>query len=227
MRKFITVALSALLMCSMVSAQQTTRQTIRERKLMAKEVRTELAAKASKSAKKEAKTLKKAGWKVAPGQLPVEKQLDRSYEMLYEFDEGGLPKYVCGEANAVGAAYDAAKMQAVNNAKIELAGLLQTEVTALTESTVANDQMSMDDAASINKAVQAGKSLIAQKLGRTITVTEFYKDLPNGNVEVSVRLAYNAKMAVDYAKEVIKSQLEAEGKELHRQLDAMWGNLEK
>ncbi len=224
MKKFLSIALAALMVCSMASAQSV-RKTIRERKLMTKEVRSELVKKVSKDAKKEGKRLKKDGWLVAPGQLPMEKQLDKSYQMNYEFDESGLPMYVFGQAQAVGSAYDAAKMQAVENAKTELAGLIQTEVTALTETTVANDQMTAADATSINKAVQAGKSLIAQKLGRTMIVNEFYRNLPNKNVEVNVNLAYNVKMALESAKEVIQQQLEEQGQDLHRQLDAMWGNL--
>ena len=44
----------------------------------------ELKIKASKQAKKQAKVYKKQKWEVAPGGLPMEMQLDRSY--LLEFD---------------------------------------------------------------------------------------------------------------------------------------------
>ena len=115
----------------------------------------------------------------------------------------------------------------INNAKIELAGLISTEVTALTESTVGNTQITSEDATSINEAVQAGKSLIAQKLGRTFVVTECYRQLNKKNVEVSVTIAYNEQMAMDMAKAVIRKNLEEKGKDLHEQLDKMWESLKE
>lgn len=225
MKRIITLALAALMICSLASAQ-TEKETLKERRQISRLSKTELNAKANKMAVKEARALKKEGWKVAPGQLPLEKQLDKSYLMYYEYEEGGLPKYIRGSANAIGSAYDAARMQAINNAKIELAGLIQTEVTALTESTVGNMQISADEATSINHAVQASKTLIAQKLGRVVIVTECYRNVKR-NVEVNITLAYNSRMAMEAAKEVIQEQLEAKGEELHKQLDEIWGNLGK
>ena len=86
------------------------------------EIRKEMNKKASKDARKEAKKLKKEGWEVTPGALPIEKQLDRAYMMQYEISESGLPKYVIGEAMSIGEHYDAAKMQALQLAKQNLAG---------------------------------------------------------------------------------------------------------
>ena len=204
---------------------QTTKETIKERKLISRQSRSELTARATKEARKQAKALAKEGWTVAPGQLPLEKQLDKAFNMKYEYEENGLPKYIIGEAKAVGGAYDAARMQAVNNAKIELAGLISTEVTALTESTVGNTQITSEDATSINEAVQASKNLIVQKLGRTFVVTECYRQLNKKNVEVSVTIAYNEQMAMDMAKTIIRKKLEEKGRDLHEQLDKMWDSL--
>ena len=221
MKKFFVMMIAALMVCS-VSNAQTTRQSIKERRAIAKQSQTELNKRASKAARKEAKTLKKEGWKVAPGQLPLDKQLDKSYTMYYEYEENGLPKYIVGDAMSPGATYDAAKMQAIELAKTNLAGMIQTEVTALTESTVANEQMTQEQAASIVRTVQASKNLIVQRLGRTVPVIECYRTLPNKTVEVRVTVTYNAKMAIEQAKEIVKAQLEEKGEDLHNQLDAMW-----
>lgn len=221
MKKIITALMAALMVCSM-SYAQTAKESIKERKAINKASQTELNKKASKAARKEAKTLKKEGWTVAPGQLPLEKQLDRSYNMYYEFDEKGIPTYIIGEAMSPGATYDAAKMQALELAKTNLAGMIQTEVTSLIESTVANEQISQTEASSIARTVQSSKNLIVQKLGRTIPVVECFKTLPNKTVQVRVTLAYNAKTAVEEAKNVVKAALEARGEDLHNQLDAIW-----
>lgn len=95
------------------------------------------------------------------------------------------------EAMSIGENYDAAKAQAYELAKQNLAGQIQTEVTALVESTVANKQLGKEEAASITESVLASKNLISQKIGKTITVVELYRTLPNKNKEVLLRLAYN------------------------------------
>lgn len=222
MKKFILIVASLLVAMGSLSAQ-TTQETIAERKLIAKQSRTELNARASKTARKEAKTLEKEGWTVAPGHLPLEKQLDKSYNMYYEFDENGLPKYIIGEAMSVGGTYDAAKVQALELAKTNLAGQIQTEVTALVESTVANEQMTSEQATSIVRTVQASKNLISNKLGRVLPVVELYRNVNKSTVEVRVTIAYNSQMAIDAAKEVVKAQLEEKGEKLHEQLDKALG----
>ena len=221
MKRIISVLMAAMMVFT-VSYGQTAKETIRERKQIAKYSVSELNKKASKAAKKEAKALKKQGWVVAPGQLPLEKQLDRSYTMYYEFEEGGMPKYVIGNAMSVGEIYDAANRQARQLAIEDLAAQIQSEVTALVESTVANEQISQDDAASIARTVSSSKSLIAQRLGRVISVMECYKPEKNGTLQARVTLAYNAQMAFDDAKAVVKKQLEDKGQDLHNQLDAIW-----
>lgn len=224
MKRIISIAMAALMVCCIANAQST-KETIKERKQIAKLAYSELNAKATKAARTEAKALKKEGWLVAPGQLPLEKQLDKSYSMYYEYEESGLPKYIIGDAMSPGKFYDAAKMQALELAKTNLAGQIQTEVTALIESTLANEQIAQDDAESIARTISASKNLIMQRLGRTVTVVECYRELANGTTEVRVTIAYNAKMAIDAAKAVIKAQLEEKGEDLHEQLDAMWGQL--
>lgn len=221
MKKILSLMMATIMVCS-VSFAQSTNETIKERKAIAKLSYSELNKKASKVARKEAKKYAKDGWQVAPGQLPLEKQLDKAYGMYYEYEESGLPKYIIGDAMSPGATYDAAKMQALELAKTNLAGMIQTEVTALIESTVANEQISQEQAQSIARTVQASKNLIVQRLGRTFTVTECYRTLPNKTVQVRVSLAYNAKMAMDEAKAIVKAQLEAHGEDLHEQLDAIW-----
>lgn len=211
---------AALVVCS-ISNAQTTQETILERKALDSLTRTQLDQRASRSARREARKLEKEGWRVAPGQLPLDKQLDRSYAMYYEFEDNGFPKYIIGDAVSPGATYDAAKMQALELAKVNLAGLIQSEVTALVENTVANEQISSEAASAIVRTVQTSKDLIVQKIGRTITVVECYKTLPNKTVQVRVSLAYNVLMALEEAKAVVKAQLEEHGEDMQEQLEAI------
>ena len=128
-----------------------------------------------------------------------------------------------GEASSVGENYDAAKTAATSLAITNLAGQIQTEVTALVENTVGNKQLSAEEAASITESVMASKNLISQSIGRTIPVMECYRINKKKNNEVLVRLAYNAEMAKAAAKKAVREELEKKGNNLHEQLDKVLG----
>lgn len=219
--KKLFIALALMLVAVSSVDAQSTREQIKARSENVKASRKELNEKASKDARKEAKKMQKEGWQVAPGALPIDKQLDKSYMMQYEQDDYGYPKYMMGEAMSPAQNYDAAKMQALELAKQNLAGQIQTEVTALIENTVANNQLEPEEAASITKSVMASKNLISQSIGRVVTVVEVYRTLPNKNKEVLVRIAYNSDMARQAAINAVKKDLANEGEALHGKLDKL------
>lgn len=223
MKKSIVFALVLAMAVPCTTLAQTQKELNKERKEVVKQSKKELNAKVSRSTKKEAKRLQKEGWQVAPGALPLEKQLEKAYTMQYEYDESGYPLYIMAEAMSIGENYDGAKAQALELAKENLAGQIHTEVTALVESTVANKQLAAEDAATIVETVKASKNLISQSLGRVFPVVEVYRTKANKNKEVLVRLAYNEKMAREAAKRAIKQELEAKGQDLHEQLDTVLG----
>lgn len=224
MKKLMMVAMALIVACSATFAEQSEQKEIRkERKEISKLAKKELNEKVTKATKKEAKRIKKEGWVVSPGALPLEKQLERSYLMEFEYDEKLFPKYIMANAQSIGENYDAAKTAATSLAITNLAGQIQTEVTALVENTVANQQLSAGDAASITETVMASKNLISQSIGRTIVVIECYRELKNGNKEVMVRLAYNGEMAKEAAKKAVRAELEKKGQNLHEQLDKVLG----
>lgn len=226
MKKFMTVAMALIVACTCVFAQQSAqerKQLIKERQEVQKLAKKDLKAKVDKNIRKEAKRLKKEGWQVKPGALPLEKQLERSYLMQYEFDANLFPKYIMGEASSVGENYDAAKVAANSLAVTNLAGNIQTEVTALLENTVANKQLSPEEAASISETVMSSKNLISQSIGRTVPVMECFRINSKKNHEVLVRIAYNSEMAKEAAKKAVREELEKKGQNLHEQLDKALG----
>ena len=125
------------------------------------------------------------------------------------------------EALSVGSSYDAAKLQAMELSKLQLAGQISSEIIGIIENTVGNDQMSQDEAASVVETISASKNVISQRLGRVITVVECYRTLQNKNKEVRVQIAYNSKMAMENAKNVVKEELEKKGEKLHERLDSL------
>lgn len=222
MKKIIMFAMAMLVACSSVFAQDA-KEIRKERQEIKKIAKAELTAKVDKVTKKEAKRLKKEGWVVSPGALPMEKQLERSYLMEFEYDENLFPKYIMANAQSIGENYDAAKTAATSLAITNLAGQIQTEVTALIENTVGNQQMAAEDAASITETVMASKNLISQSIGRVITTVECYRVLDNKNREVMVRIAYNSEMAKQAVKQAVREELKKKGEKLHEQLDKVLG----
>ncbi len=224
MKKILILAFAAL--CSIgVSAQNPSKEykeLLKERKAINKLSKKELNDRATKDARRDARGLEKEGWRYSPGALPVEKQLDRSYLMQFELDENAYPKYIMAEAMALGGNYDAAKMQALELAKVNLAGQIQTEVTGLIENTVANEQLTDDQTVSIINSVASSKNLISQKLGRILPVVELYRDV-NGSKELMVRIAYSFDAAKAVVKEAVKQDLESKGEQLHGDIDKMLG----
>lgn len=220
----LLIAAAAMMCGTMVSAQNlSAKDKDKIRQEQTKINKKKLNEKASKEARNEAKKLQKEGWKTAPGALPIEKQLDKSYLLQMETNEYGEPEYIMAEAMSTGGNYDAAKMQALELAKQNLAGQIQTEVTALVENTVSNAQLDQGDAASITKSIAASKNLISQSLGRTVPVVEVYRVVNGNNREVLVRLAYSMTNAKKVAMNVVRQDLEERGDSLHNKLDKILG----
>ena len=180
----------------------------------------QIKKKAAKQARKEAKKFKRKDWYVAPGALPMDKQIQKAWELQYMEDEDGYPLYIVATGNSVAETQSAAKLQAMELAKLELAGLVQTNVAALIENSVANSQLNNEEAASVTKTVAASKNIIAQEIGRVITMFEIYKKI-NKNVEASVRIGYNTDIAMETAKKTIRKKLEEETEILHDKLDKL------
>ena len=207
--KFITILMAIVFAfsgtCVTVNAQQISEQAKKAAK--------------TKEAKKEAKRLKKEGWNVTPGGIPIERQLDRAFGLQYEITDDNLPKYIIGTGMSVAEAYDAAKMQATEIAKQDLAAKTQSELTSEIKSTVANNQLSPDEAASVVEVINASRSLITQSIGRVITITEVYRYKENKNVEVLIRVAYDSENIKKAAKQAIRNDLRKRGNEMHKKLE--------
>lgn len=201
----------ALIATAPVSIAQNTKEQLKERQEITNMSRDQLNKKASKDARKEAKRLAKEGWKAAPGALPLEKQLDRSYIMMNEFD-GNESKYYTSEAISVGNSFAAAKMQALELAKQNLAGQIQSEATAILQNEVSNQQLEEGEAVSVTETLSKGKTFTSQTLGRVMPVVEVYRDLSNGNKEVLVRVFYEASNVRRMANQAIREEMKKRNK---------------
>lgn len=185
-----------------------------------KELKKDVSSRAIRSARKEARKYKKDGYYVAPGAPLLDKQLERAWMKQYETNDKNESKYIMATGNSVAETQTAAKLQAMETAKLELAGQINTQVAALIENSIANQQLNNEEAASVTKTVAASKNLIAQEIGLIIPMVEMYKKIGK-NVEVNLRLAYNMATAFDVAKKVIRKSLEEETKIAHEKLERL------
>lgn len=178
--------------------------------------------KAIKTARKEAKKLTKEGYMVPLGQLPMDKQLENSWQAAYEVDAEGLPYYIISTQKGVAANYTAAQMQAMNAAKMDIAGQIQTMVSQVIETKVASKELSRGEAESLNTFVSTSKNVISNTLGRVIKLTEVYREPKRGNsVEVMVTLAYNTEVAQREALKAMQQSLTKEDAELMSQIEKL------
>lgn len=172
-----------------------------------KQSKKQLKKKSTKTARQEAKQFKKEGWKTAPGAMPMEKQLDKSYAMQQQYDGNFEARYLMGEGVSNAKTYDAARMQAKEMAMMQLAGMIETTISVETENAITNRQLSQEEAESIVEMVQKTRSQVMQQLGETIPVMELYRDTKLGK-EVLIRLGYDTDKSKKQAIETIRRQLD-------------------
>ncbi len=193
------------------------------------DVKSLVKEKPSSQARKEEKKLMKAGWDVAPGSLPLAKVLDKAWEMAYQTNESGQPKYMSADGNGVAQSKSAAEMQAMELAKLQLAGQLQQNIAALTTANIGNSQTSNVDAATVTEVIQSAKNIIATKLGRIDPVFKIYRShetypaLNKGIVEVQCRIFYDKDQAETQAKQVVKEELKKKTQANEEELKKLMG----
>ena len=224
MKRFFMMVV-VLSMAAGICFAQDAKQIIKERKAIAKLAKSELREKATKDARKEAKKLEKDGWVTFPGDLPLAKQLDRSYAMEYEYVQtaGGsvAPKYLVGRAIAKGENYSAAQNAAVEIAKQYVAGLAEIDITTITETTLGNKEEAT--VASLAEVISASKNIVSKKLAEVQPIVTLRRDTKDKNIEVLVRVVYDRNTVLQTYKETIREQLEQKGDKLHDQLDRVLG----
>ena len=185
-----------------------------------KQLKKEIKEKALKDARKEAKKLKKEGFSVAPGQLPMDKQIENTWMKRYEVTDEGNPKYFIADARATGETHSAAKMQAYELAKINIAEQIGSKVAGLVKTNLANAQLNSDDAASVTKTVASFQSKVKADIGNMLTLFEASKNIDK-NTEVFITLAYGFDAAMKLAKEKLRKEMEAESKITGEELDSI------
>lgn len=214
-------ALGMIFATSADAQQKASKSEFKDNQKYEKTLNKDLKQKALKGARKEAKQLEKEGFKTLPGKLPIDKQLENSWQKQVEIDVDGNPYWYVASSRAIGGNQQAAALQATNTAKIDLAGQIQTKVTQLIEAKAANSDMGQEEAASLTEVVGASKSIISATLNRTIPLVEVYRTLSNKNVEMMVTLGYSMDAANKMAIKAVRDELAKKSEELAKELDKL------
>lgn len=225
MKKLITVAMALFIAISGAVNAQDAKEIRKQRREVAKLAKSELKEKASKDAQKEARKLTKEGWEIFPGDLPLAKQLDRSYLMEFEYVQNAagsmVPKYLVGRGMATGENYSATQNAAIELAKQYVAGLAEIDITTMTETTLANQEKEM--ASSLAEVVSASKNIVSKKIGEVTPIVTLRKNEGKGQVSVLVRVVYDRNTVLKTYRETIRQELEKKGEKMHEQLDKALG----
>ena len=214
----VMMMIAAVDASAQVASKQQRKQIQKHEKVLNKAMK----KKAIKAARKEAKSLKKQGYMTLLGQLPLDKQLENSWQASYELDVQGYPYYIMSTQKATAANYTAAQLQAMNAAKTDIAGQIETRINQVIETKVASNEFARNEANSLTSFVATSKNIISNTLGRVIKLVEIYREPKRTKVvEVQVTLAYNAEIATKEAINAIQKSVSADDVEIMKLLDEL------
>lgn len=227
MKKTIIMLVVALMSSMTISAQSAVDLAREQRKL--NEINAKmLNEKPTKDAKKQARQLKKDGWLVPAGEKAIEKQVTESQLLGEELmvDELGSPtrRYIQHTASQVAGTYNVGYAAARNDAIVELAANLKTQVAAAMQAKLDNNQTTSINTVTVDKFNERAKAIVDASLTNTRAVVALYRYLPNNNYEVQVRIAYDKKEVAASMKRKMQQELEMEGDELNELVDEVLKN---
>lgn len=221
-KTFMAVAMVAVasMNANPVFAYDYFKQEQKEEARVIKQQQDDFYKKSPKLARREAKQWAKEGWKSM--NMPIEKQMERTWDRLSLMDEDGNDKYISTEVFATGTNYSAAQMQAENIAKVRIAANICTSVASLAEVALANNESDPELTTSLSKAIENAKLIVSQELGRVITGISAYRETKDG-YEIRMTVLYDQKQAIQLAHQVILQELEHESEVNKRQLENLIG----
>lgn len=186
-----------------------------------KELKKELKQNVIRDNRRMAKQMAKEGWRVMPGKLSLERQLQEAQYAELDQTPEGEKRFFIGTHTAIGGNYTAAKQIADNRARVELAQSVNTLVAQKIQEQVANKDFGEGDIQVIDEFVSANQSLVAAQLTGVTPVLEIYRNLPKGQCEVRVVVSMEAQKALKAAREALRPGLEQKAERLAEDLEAI------
>lgn len=226
--KKLFFTLIAAIACSMTLNAQSAIELAKQQRELNETIMKMLNAKPSKSAKKQAKEYKKEGWTVNAGDKDMEQQITASQmygeEPMVDEDGNTTKRFIMQSGTQTAGSYNAGYAAARNQAQVELAAMIKTQIVAAMQGKLDNAQASSISATTVDKFNERTKSIVDEALTNSIPVLTIYRRLPNNLFEVQVRLAFDKKELTARLKRNMQKQLEEEGDELSDIVDDVLRN---
>lgn len=210
MRTFVKIWMSTLVLVfaySTLDAQSTNKQ-----------LKKDLKSKVERDCRKEAKRLQKEGWKVMPGKLSIERQIQEGRFSELNKDEDGNPLYFTATHQAKGGNYSAAQKIANDRARMGLAENISTTFSELVKEKLANTDYGEGDIETIDEFVSTNKNLVSLSLQGVLNVVEIYRE-SGKMVEVQVMVKVKMADALKAAKKAYGDKLRQKSEKLAKELD--------
>ena len=207
MKQFMVIAL----MCAAIILPAQDSKPVQARKFK--------FVKVTRDTKKAVKKLEKEGWTNIPGDMPVGQQLNNAWAKEAELDGEGFPKYIVANGESGGEFQSAAEMQAIELAKINLVGLLETQMRSVIETEQGNNRLDAKSAASISKTLQVATNKVSKKLKRVIPLSKLMR-VRGKQTEIQIKLAYSYAMAQQAILDEMKLEMQNEAEDMRGKFDA-------
>lgn len=209
----LLLAFALCLVCPMAQAKDDPNKELN------KQLKKDLTSRVEKDSRKTAKEYEKQGWKVMPGKLPLERQIQESRYAELQEDEAGQRVYLTGTHMATGGNYSAAKKIADSRAKTELAEQLNSRIDQIIKDNISNKNYGEGDIEVIDKFISINKGLVSARLNQAIPVLEIFREGANNIYEVQVFFKIDAKSAIKETKKLYRTELSKESEALAKTLD--------
>ena len=147
--------------------------------------------KASRDLNKEVRQLESQGWKPLPATPSIQEQVAVSRQKETEIIRKDLSRYVIATGTGKAPQLEMAKAQAMEMAKQEMAAQMKVSINSLVDYMMTSEKQNTGETASTIRATMENRVSTMQRIGRTTTLMELYREIDHGRVEVLVRLSYD------------------------------------
>ena len=187
-----------------------------------KELKKELRERVNRECTKEAKQLAKDGWKVMPGKLPLERQIQEARYAELDTDEQGGRRFFVGTHQAIGGNYSAAKQICDTRARVEIAQQVGAAVAQQVKDQMSSRNLGDGDLELVDQTLSASTTQVAAKLPGVTPVVEMFRELGGGKYEVRVAVTAPYAATLKAAKEALVTDLKKKTEKLAEEVDKMF-----
>ena len=214
MKKFISLLVVFAMEATALFAQDA-REFTKEQYRLDKILLKLMNVKPTAFAKEEAKKYENDGWLVPAGEMGIATQITKSQIYADELmrDDSGITakRYVQSTAIATAKSYNTAYNMAIQNAKVEIATSLQTEIVAAMQTEMDNNSVSATSVEDFNIKASA---ITKSTLTNTMTSIVLYRRHEDKDIESMVRIVFDKmELAACLKREMLK-QMELDSKDV-------------